>query len=110
MLRGKRFTGQAREFEYSAEALSRDFQGAVYTGKDVVVDENVVTAMGQAFIEFGVELAALAGVFPSADAKSHDLRWFKNAFDAGASANDFAEIERLRRADMASANIHDINH
>jgi len=108
LLRGKRFTGEAREFENSAEKLSRYFSGAVYTGEDVVVDGTIVTAMGQAFVEFGIEVAALAGIFPTAEAKSHDLRWFKNAFEVGASAHDLAEIERLHRTDMAAAKVHDI--
>ena len=78
MLQGKRFTGEAREFEYSAEDLVRYFQGATYTGEDVVVDGNIVTGMGQAFVEFGIEVADLAGVFPDHRAKQRELGWYKN--------------------------------
>ncbi len=78
LLKGKRFTGEAREFEYSAEDLMRYFQGATYTGEDVVIDGNIVTAMGQAFIEFGIEVADLAGIFPDHRAKQRELGWYKN--------------------------------
>ena len=108
LLRGKRFTGEAREFEYTPATLDRYFQGAAYTGEDVVVDGTIVTGMGQAFVEFGVELASRAGIYPTAAEKHHDLRWFKNVFDGGASREDLAAIERLHRIDRTAAKKHDI--
>ena len=78
LLKGKRFTGEAKGFEYSAEALEKDFKGATYTGEDVVIAGNIVTAMGQAFVEFGIEIADVVGFYPDERTKQRDILWFKN--------------------------------
>ena len=78
LLKGKRFTGEARGFEYSTESLERDFKGATYTGEDVVVAGHIVTGMGQAFVEFGIEIADVVGIYPDERTKQRDIRWYKN--------------------------------
>lgn len=78
ILDGKSFTCFARRYEIDDATLEKYFKNANYTGQDVVVDSNIVTAMGQAFIEFGTEVADLAGVFATPEEKEQDYRWTKN--------------------------------
>jgi len=78
ILDGKRFTGAARDYEFDDKTLERYFKRAIYTGEDVVVDSNIITAMGQAFVEFGVEIADNAGVYGSPEERENDYKWIKN--------------------------------
>jgi putative intracellular protease/amidase len=78
ILDGRRFTGSARGYEFDEEALGRHFSRAEYAGGDVVIDGNVVTGMGQAYVEFGVAVGERAGIYSGDEEKQHDLCWLKN--------------------------------
>ena len=77
LLKGKRCTGGASgetpgtdEYQYFAESiLSNEY---------VVVDGNFITAQGQAYVEFAVELARQMGLVTSEEAYADRLRYFKN--------------------------------
>ena len=45
---------------------------------DVVVEGNVITAQGQAYVEFALELVRQMGLYTSQEEYDQDLRWFKN--------------------------------
>jgi 4-methyl-5(b-hydroxyethyl)-thiazole monophosphate biosynthesis len=78
LLQGRRFTGAARGHEIDAAALATRFKDAHYTGEGVTVDGHIVTAQGQAFVEFALEVARLAGVYGSEEERLRDYRWLKN--------------------------------
>lgn len=66
LLVGRRFThGMADLFP---EILAPIWQTGTYVDEQVVVDGNIVTAQPQAHIDFGIELARLAGVIPNEEA------------------------------------------
>ena len=78
VLNGRRFTCNARGFELDKETREKYFQRAVYDEQDVVVDRNIVTAMAQAFVEFGTEIADQAGLYATPEERERDYRWIKN--------------------------------
>jgi len=77
MLRGRKCTGNTSgakpgddEYPYYAEAILSD--------EHVVVDGNIITAQGQAYVEFAVELARQMGLVTSQEEYEDGLRYFKN--------------------------------
>jgi len=83
VLKGKKCTGMTsgvapsdrpnvnKEYEYYSESIVSD--------EHVVVDGNIITAQGQAYIEFAVELARLMGVYEQeGEDYEADLNWLKN--------------------------------
>jgi putative intracellular protease/amidase len=78
ILDGKSFTCFARRYEIDGDTREKFFKNSNYTGEDVVVDGNIVTAMGQAFVEFGAEVADRAGVYATPEEKEQDFKWTKN--------------------------------
>jgi len=78
LLSGRRFTCNARGYELDEETSLKYFSEAEYVEQDVVVDRNIVTAMGQAFIEFGTEIADQAGLYATPEERARDYRWIKN--------------------------------
>lgn len=78
VLEGRRFTCNARGFELDEDTRRKYFSRSHYVEEDVVVDGNIVTAMGQAFVEFGVEIADRAGRYSSAAERAQDYLWIKN--------------------------------
>jgi putative intracellular protease/amidase len=78
ILEGKSFTCFARGYEIDDATREKYFPNARYQGHDVVVDGKIITAMGQAFVEFGTEVADAAGVYGSAEERENDYRWIKN--------------------------------
>ena len=85
-LKGKKCTGMTsgvepserpnvqREYEY--------FEGAVTLDDYVVVDGNIITAQGQAFAEFAVELVRQMGLYDQNPQEYEgDLKWLKNIRD-----------------------------
>ena len=44
----------------------------------VVVDGNIITAQGQAYVEFAVELVRQMGLYKNQAEYDEDLRWLKN--------------------------------
>jgi len=43
-----------------------------------VVDGNIITAQGQAYVEFAVELARQMGLYKNDEEYDEDLKWAKN--------------------------------
>ncbi len=78
VLNGRNFTCYARDYEIDEATKEKYFKNAVYLEKDVVVDNNIVTAMGQAFIEFGVEIADMTGLYSTPEDQERDYKWMKN--------------------------------
>ena len=83
MLKEKRCTGMTSgvapsdrpnansEFEYYSESIVSE--------DHVVVDGNIITAQGQAYIEFAVELARQMGIYDQENEDyDEDLNWLKN--------------------------------
>ncbi|MFC2099279.1 DJ-1/PfpI family protein [Candidatus Bipolaricaulota bacterium] len=83
LLKGKACTGMTSgvepsdrqnvntEYEYYSESIVSD--------EHVVVDGNIITAQGQAYIEFAVELARQMGIYEQeGEDYDADLNWLKN--------------------------------
>ncbi len=77
ILKGKKCTGMTsgvnpkfNSYKYYSESiLSEEY---------VVVDGNIITAQGQAYVEFAVELVRQMGLYKNEDEYEEDLKWFKN--------------------------------
>ena len=77
ILNGKKCTGitscvnpEFNSYKYYSESiLSEEY---------VVVDGNIITAQGQAYVEFAVELVRQMGLYKNEDEYEEDLKWFKN--------------------------------
>lgn len=63
---------------YSDEDAPRVFEGSTITNEDVIVEENIITARGQAFAEFAVEVYKYLGFFEDEKEAHETLAWFKN--------------------------------
>ena len=77
VLKGKRCTGLASgktpglsEYQYFSETIFLD--------DHVVVDGNIITAQGQAYVEFAFELARQMGLSKKEEEYEEGIRWFKN--------------------------------
>lgn len=77
ILKQRRCTGGFIRFD--PEAPDYQFFGdAQVVDADVVVDGNIVTARGKAFIEFGLQMAKTAGIFEDQNAYDEEYSWLKN--------------------------------
>ena len=63
---------------YSAEDAVRVFEGSDITDEDVIVQGNIITARGQAFAEFAVEVYRVLGFFENEEEAQNSLAWLKN--------------------------------
>jgi putative intracellular protease/amidase len=63
---------------YSPEDAERVFEGSIITDEDVVVEGNIITARGQAFAEFAVEVYRHLGFFENEEEATDTLKWLKN--------------------------------
>jgi putative intracellular protease/amidase len=77
ILNGKKCTGLATgrnpnipEFQYFSESIFLD--------DHVVVDGNIITAQGQAYVEFAFELARQMELSENEEEYEAGIRWFKN--------------------------------
>jgi putative intracellular protease/amidase len=77
MLKGRKCTGLTSgkdpgipSYQYFSESLFSD--------EHVVVDGNIITAQGQAYVEFAVELVRQMGFCKDEDDYQQGLKWFKN--------------------------------
>lgn len=77
LLKGKRCTGDSSGLKSDAKYIHL-FRDAVITNEDVVVDGNIITSIGQAYVEFAVQLGKLADVFEDEEDTLADYKWFKN--------------------------------
>jgi putative intracellular protease/amidase len=54
------------------------FEKAAIVNEDVVIDGNCITAMGQAYIEFAIELGRLMKIYKNEQEVLEAYHWFKN--------------------------------
>ena len=62
---------------YSREDAIRVFEGSIITDEDVIVERNI-TARGQAYAEFAVEVYRSLGFFENEEEARSSLDWLKN--------------------------------
>jgi putative intracellular protease/amidase len=75
ILKGKKCTGMASGVNPSGNSY-KYYSESTLSEEQVVVDGNIITAQGQAYVEFAVELARQMGLYKNKD--DEDLKWFKN--------------------------------
>jgi putative intracellular protease/amidase len=63
---------------YSEQDAQRVFAGSIITDEDVVVEGSIITARGQAYAEFAVEVSRQVGLFESEEEAEETLAWLKN--------------------------------
>ena len=54
------------------------YQDSIFTDLDFVFDKQILTAKGNAFTEFAVELALLFNIIKSENEKMEAINWFRN--------------------------------
>ncbi len=77
VLKGKRCTGETCGVTPGCSVYPY-YKGASLSDEYVVVDGNIITAQGQAYVEFAVELANQMGLYKDQAEYDQELRWFKN--------------------------------
>jgi len=63
---------------YSPEDAIRVFEGSEITDEDVIVAGTIITARGQAYAEFAVEVYRTLGFFENENEARNSLDWLKN--------------------------------
>ena len=63
---------------YSPEDAIKVFEGSEITDEDVIVEGTIITARGQAFAEFAVEVYRALGFFENEEEAKDTLAWLKN--------------------------------
>jgi len=71
VLKGRRCT-------HSLERPGPEFEGAAFTGEYLTVDRNIITAQGQAYAEFAVEMGRQTGVYSREEDAQSDLDWMRD--------------------------------
>ena len=77
ILKGKKCTGMVSGKNPSRPSYQY-FSEAIFSDEHVVVDGNIITAQGQAYVEFAVELARQMDLCEKEDDYGEALKWFKN--------------------------------
>ena len=77
LLKGKKCTGDSSGIEADKEYINL-FKDAVITNDDVVIDGNIITSTGQAFVEFAFELCKVMNVYENDNEALLAYKWFKN--------------------------------
>ena len=80
ILDNKRCTGDSSGIREDEDYIEL-FQKAHVLNEDVVIDGNIITSTGQAFVEFAVELGKLMNIYTSDEEAQNDYRWIKNIKD-----------------------------
>jgi putative intracellular protease/amidase len=73
ILKDKRIT-HGHDEEYAQKV----FTDCTLVDEDVVIDGNIITARGQAYAEFAVEVCRQLDIFESEEEAKETLSWFKN--------------------------------
>jgi putative intracellular protease/amidase len=76
-LKGRKCTGLASGVAPGSR-YEPYFSGSTLSEQHVIVDENIITAQGQAYVEFAVELARQMGLYTNQEEVEADIQWFKN--------------------------------
>ena len=77
ILDGKRCTGMTRGEAPDVPGF-RYFENAEFSNDYVVVDGNLITGQGQAYVEFAMELARQMGLVESEEEYQEGVNWLKN--------------------------------
>jgi 4-methyl-5(b-hydroxyethyl)-thiazole monophosphate biosynthesis len=77
VLKGKKCTGLASGKNLNIPAYQY-FSESIFLDDHVVVDGNIITAQGQAYVEFAFELARQMRLRDQEDDYQAGIRWFKN--------------------------------
>jgi 4-methyl-5(b-hydroxyethyl)-thiazole monophosphate biosynthesis len=77
VLKGRKCTGLASGKDPSIPSYQY-FSDSIFSDDHVVVDGNITTAQGQAYVEFAVELARQMGLCEKEEEYQAALEWFKN--------------------------------
>jgi len=77
LLKGKQCTGDTSGVKPGSDYY-RFYSESILSDDQVVVDGNFITAQGQAYAEFAVELADQMGLFTGKEDHDDCLRWLKN--------------------------------
>jgi putative intracellular protease/amidase len=77
VLKGRKCTGLASGKNPSIPCYQY-FSESVFSDDHVVVDGNIITAQGQAYVEFAAELMRQMGLCKSEAEYEQGLKWFKN--------------------------------
>jgi putative intracellular protease/amidase len=77
ILKGKKNTGDTSGVDPNSDE-SKYYAGSMVSDEHVVVDENIITAQGQAYAEFAVELAYQMGLYENREKCEEVLKWCKN--------------------------------
>jgi putative intracellular protease/amidase len=76
-LKGKKCTGMTSGVKPGHESYAYYSESSIST-EYVVVDGNIITAQGQAYAEFAVELVRQLGLYQDNAEYGEDLKWLKN--------------------------------
>lgn len=77
ILDNKKCTGSSSGIKQDDEYIEL-YRNAIIRNDDVVIDENLITSTGQAFIEFSVELGKLMNQYETDEEAINDYKWLKN--------------------------------
>jgi len=77
LLKGKKCTGMSSGRDSSRPSFQY-YSESIFLDDEVVVDGNLITAQGQAYVEFAVELARQMGLCEKEEEYTDALKWFKN--------------------------------
>jgi putative intracellular protease/amidase len=75
VLNGKRFTTTLPPDQYTA------FSKCIYTGKDVEIDGNIITAKANAYVDFAIETGKMLGAFRDEKDIKETIEYFKHFKD-----------------------------
>ena len=77
ILKGKKCTGMASGVSPNIPSYPY-FAESIISGEHVVVDGNIITAQGQAYVEFAIELARQMNLCDDEEQYDAAQKWFKN--------------------------------
>lgn len=67
-----------RRCTHSQDRPSKAFDRAFFTNEYLTVDRNIITAQGQAYAEFAVEMGRQMGIYKTEDEAKADLDWLRD--------------------------------
>lgn len=77
LLDNKRCTGDGSGLRTDAP-YSKFLKNAVIVDEELVVDGNIVTSMGRAYVDFGLKLGEIMKVYESKEEAEENYKWYKN--------------------------------
>lgn len=77
VLINKKCTGDSNGLKIDADYIDL-FKKSIILKDDVVVDGNIITSTGQAFIEFAFKLVEVMDIYKNKDEAEKNYKWYKN--------------------------------